>query len=182
MARVELENWKVVFKGKTFTVEQRKGYFPDKTTKLFERVLRSPTIEIFAFNKKKELLLNKEYKMQANSFVWRAPTGGVRNNEKPINAAKRELMEEAGYKPKELVLYKKTLPTTSFIHTHYVYFARSLFPKKIVIEEDKDIQSKFFKIKDAYKMVKKGEIFGTETKQTICELYWTKDKIDNYFK
>ena len=100
---------------------------------VYERVKRNPTVEIFAFNDKGEILLNNEYKMQLNLFVWRPPTGRVKENENPIDAAKRELMEEAGYEPSQLVLYKETLPMTSFVHTHYIYLAKGLKPKKIFL-------------------------------------------------
>ena len=182
MKKAELGDWNVVFKGKTFTVEQRKGVFEDGVEKIFERVKRNPTVEIIAFNEKQEILLNREYKMQVNDLVWRLPTGGVKTNEDPKNAAKRELMEEAGYEPQKIVLYREIKPMNSFVHTHYIYLMKDLIENKISNPEDKDIESKFFPLEEVYSMVKKEKIAGSETKQTICNLYWNKENINKYFE
>ncbi len=56
---------------------------------------RTAGVVIAAF-KRDKVLLSKEFRMGVNKFVYSFPAGLIDDGETPIQAAKRELMEETG--------------------------------------------------------------------------------------
>src|ERR1700730_1861993 len=50
---------------------------------------------------KKRILLVKQYRLPARSYLWELPAGKLDKGETPLQAAKRELTEETGYRGKQ---------------------------------------------------------------------------------
>lgn len=60
--------------------------------------------------KDNKILLQKEYSYPVNEVLYQFPGGKLEKGESPVEAAKRELVEESGLKPKkirELVVLSK---------------------------------------------------------------------------
>ncbi len=55
-------------------------------------------VTIVAITKEKEVVLIKQYRHGAQKVLLEFPGGGVHEDEIPIEAAKRELLEETGYR------------------------------------------------------------------------------------
>jgi len=176
MKRIKVEKYKPVFEGKLFTIQQAKATLPNGKTEIFERACREPTVTILAIDSKKRLLLNYEYRTHLKKYIWRLPTGRVNKNEKPKQAARRELMEEAGFDAKNLTLFGKSIAGQSYHRIHYVYLATNLIPKRINADEGEDITIKPTTIQKAYKMVIKEQIKEQDIAYSICRLYWNRKK------
>jgi len=131
MDRVKVGEYKTVFQGKTFTIKQAKAIFPDGRTKIYEKATRNPSVAILALDGKNRLLLTKEYRGHLKKYVWRLRSGRVDKGETPLQAAKRELMEEIGYYPNKIKLFYKTEPAQSYEYIHFVYLATNLIQKQI---------------------------------------------------
>src|ERR1700730_3742048 len=52
-------------------------------------------------DKKNRILLVKQYRLPAQQYLWELPAGRLDPGETPLKAAKRELVEETGYKAKK---------------------------------------------------------------------------------
>ena len=53
---------------------------------------------MMAVDEKKRVLLVRQYRLPAEKRMWELPAGRLDPGEKPLEAAKRELKEETGYK------------------------------------------------------------------------------------
>ena len=176
MKHVKVGKWKTVFKGHTFTIKQAKAILPDGRVETYERAFRPPSVEILALDSKNRLLLNYEYRTHVKKYLWRLPAGRVEEGETPKHAARRELMEEAGFNAKKMKLFYKTKPAASYAYVHYIYLATKLEPKKLNASEYEDITVVPVSLPKAYKMVQNEEISGRETMRSICKLYWNRKK------
>ena len=53
---------------------------------------------MMAIDEKKRILLVRQYRLPADAYLWELPAGKVDEGETPLQAAKRELIEETGYR------------------------------------------------------------------------------------
>ena len=53
---------------------------------------------MMAVDDKKRVLLVRQYRLPAGKNIWELPAGRLDPGEKPLQAAKRELIEETGYR------------------------------------------------------------------------------------
>ncbi|MDQ7030775.1 MAG: NUDIX hydrolase [Ardenticatenia bacterium] len=62
---------------------------------------RVPGAAVVAVNAQGELLIQEEYRYPLDAVVYQVPGGLVEPGESPLDAARRELLEEAGYEAEE---------------------------------------------------------------------------------
>lgn len=115
---------------------------------------------IVPVTKDNKFVLVKEYKYGANEKVIGFPAGFVDRNEKPEEAAKRELAEETGYSSNdfELLLKAYSSPTKSNGNL-YIYLAKNAIEnkkKKMDISEDIEVLKLSFK--KVYDLVMNGDV------------------------
>ena len=82
-----------VFSGKTFDVYQWEQEMFDGSKKIFEKLKRNDSVDIIAINKNNEIYILEEEHPWREPFFWLV-WGSCENWEKPIETAKRELLEE----------------------------------------------------------------------------------------
>jgi ADP-ribose pyrophosphatase len=124
------KNAKRVFKGVIFDVWQWKQKMFDGSHATFEKLIRADTVNVIAVvdNKKIILLRQKQpdWKKSKNTLAG----GRVDGDESPIEAAKRELLEETGYVSKKWILWKKINPYGKIVWTVYNFIARDCVKKQ----------------------------------------------------
>jgi len=161
MKRLKLgKKFKTVYKGKIFTIKQRKVVYPDGTKDHFEYCQRPDSVNILAFNDKQELLLIKEYRPGPKKIVWFVPAGRIdQKGDTPKKAAQRELREEAGYRAKKMKLLRKRFLSNTSILDIYVFVAKDLVKDPLPDDKGEEIaEVKFVPLKKAVKMAVAGEI------------------------
>ncbi len=112
---------KIVFKGKIFDVYQWPQKMFDGSVATFEKLKRPDTIQIIPIIDGKIIVANEQ---QPDGWARRGFIGGrVEPGEKPLDAAKRELLEETGLKAKSWTLYKVSEPYQKIIWQIFFYIA-----------------------------------------------------------
>ncbi len=117
------KNAKKVFGGIIFDVYQwQQKLFNGKFT-TFEKLRRPDTVIIIAITDDKKIILVDEQQPGKAFFVGN-PGGRVDEGEDVIKAAERELLEETGYKAKEIKLWFATNPHMKIDWTIYFLIAK----------------------------------------------------------
>lgn len=115
---------KRVFKGKIFDVYQWRQKMFDGGYKTFEMLKRPNTVQIIVVARDK-ILIAKQKQPQYKKYFYSLLGGRMNKGETPLAAAKRELMEEAGYESNDWEL----LSTKGLYHkidwTMYNFIARN---------------------------------------------------------
>lgn len=110
---------KRVFKGVIYDVYQWQQQMFDGSRETFEMLKRPDTVEVFAVKYGKVILLNQQQPGYKGDLLGLAG-GRVDENEAPIDAAKRELLEETGMSFKNWKLINVVQPQSKiewFIYT-----------------------------------------------------------------
>lgn len=118
----------------------------------------SESVGVVIENDNDEILLIQSYRYTTNSIEWEIPAGVIEKGETPEEAAKREVLEEAGYKvtePKLIYTYNPSNGMSDAI----VNLARC---KAISFIEEFDKnevkERKWVKISEIKKMIKENKI------------------------
>ena len=126
------------------------------------------------------VLLERQYRHAAQDYLWELPAGRIDAGEKPLSAAKRELLEETGY---TAALWRRILyfyASPGFVaETMSVFLASRLRAGPAQPEADEMIQLRMVSLHTAVGMVLRGTIRDAKT---ISSVLWLDHQIANQIK
>jgi 8-oxo-dGTP pyrophosphatase MutT (NUDIX family) len=150
---------KRVFKGDIFDVYQWPQKMFDGSIKTFEMLKRPGTVEVIATRGNK-VVVCRQRQPQNKSYYDSLFSGRMdKKGEAPLQAAKRELLEESGLVSNDWKLFKVYMPVSKMEWSVYVYIARNcVYAKKQDLDGGEKIEIQeisfdhFFKLmmKDAF--------------------------------
>jgi ADP-ribose pyrophosphatase len=99
------------------------------------------------------------------------PAGSVDPGEKPLQTARRELVEETGYRAKKWTKLAEFYPSPGFLSEKMtIYLATGLTAGEAKPMEDERIATRWFTAKEIDDMIRTGKILDAKT--TIGFLRW----------
>jgi ADP-ribose pyrophosphatase len=176
--KLEVLSSKTVFKGPAFSVRSDRVREPSGIVARRDVVRHSGSAVILAVDEsgaEPRVLLERQYRYAAKDYLWELPAGRVDPGEKALAGAKRELLEETGYRAAK---WKQALffyPSPGFLdETMTVYLARGLRPGDAQPEEDESIECHLTPLSQALAMVRSGEICDGKT---IASVLWLAESL-----
>jgi ADP-ribose pyrophosphatase len=122
------------------------------------------------------VLLERQYRHAAKDFLWELPAGRIDPGEKPLPAAKRELLEETGYTATHWRRILNFYASPGFVaETMSVYLATGLHAGQAQPEDDEVIQLRLVPLATALRIVLNGTIRDAKT---ISSVLW----LDNHLR
>ena len=176
--KAEVLSSKTVFKGPAFSVSSDRVREPSGIVARRDVVRHSGSAVILAVDDsgpEPHVLLERQYRYAADDYLWELPAGRVDPGEKALAGAKRELLEETGYRAAR---WKKALffyPSPGFLdETMTIYLARGLRPGDAQPEEDESIECHLTPLSAALGMIRSGEICDGKT---ITAILWLAESL-----
>lgn len=117
------ENAKKVFAGKLFDVYQWQQEMFDGSVKIFEKLRRPDTANVLAFTEEGKIIIVNQQQPGKGNFLS-LPGGRIDEGENPLEAAKRELLEETGFKPGTIELWHSAQLIDKIDWTIYFFIAK----------------------------------------------------------
>ncbi len=114
---------KKVFSGVLVDIYQWPQKLYDSSTTTFETVARRPSVDVLAEVDGKIIVVEQEQPVNGKFFGLAG--GRLEVNEKPLDAAKRELLEETGYTSDDFELIEEFDSYGLLQFKEYLYVARS---------------------------------------------------------
>ena len=113
-------------------------------------IKRRDAVFIIALTVGKQIPLVFQYKNGVKDLIWELPAGFVEDGEEPIEAAKRELLEETGFAAENYQLLGSFSPNPSLSgNKHHIFLA---FNAKRISEQkldyNEEIEMKLFSFED----------------------------------
>jgi len=130
---------------------------------------------MMAVDEKNRVLLVRQFRLPAGKELWELPAGRLDEGEKPLQAARRELKEETGYKARKWKKLAGYWPSPGFVAEKMtIFLATGLTAGEPHPMEDERIKCRWFKRKELDKMIRDGEI--EDGKTIIGFLTWMRYK------
>jgi ADP-ribose pyrophosphatase len=170
--KARLLSKKTVFRGRVFSVTSERVKEPGGIVVRRDIVRHGPSVVILAVDDAPEprVLLERQYRHAAGDFLWELPAGSVDRGESLLAAARRELLEETGYRAKQWSRALHFYPSPGFTdETMTIYLARGLTPGIAHPEADEFIACFLMPLSQVLEMVRSGRI---RDGKTIAGVLW----------
>ncbi len=119
---------------------------------------------MMAVDDRKRVLLVKQYRLPARAYLWELPAGKLDKGETPLQAAKRELIEETGYRAKKWKKLVSFWPSPGYIAEKMtIFLATDLTAGEATPMEDERIETRWFTPSELERGIKSGKIEDGKT-------------------
>lgn len=147
-----------------FSVTQDRAIDPDGFEIKRAIVQHGGSAVMMPVDEKARVLLVRQYRLPAKAFMWELPAGRVDAGETVLQAAKRELVEETGFKAKKWTKLASFYVSPGFLAEKMtVFLAEDLKEGEQTPMEDERIQMQWFKAKELDDMIADGKIQDAKT-------------------
>lgn len=117
-------------------------------------------VNIIPVTKEREVVLIRQYRHGIGEIILEIPGGIVEEGDTPLDAAVRELKEETGYSPSEMVYLGVVHANPAFLNNRcHTYLALDSFPDGPQdLDDNEDIEVLLRPLSDIPKLIRDGEI------------------------
>lgn len=155
---------KKIHEGRILTYLLDTVRLPSGRESIREIILHNGGVTIIAQPDPSKIVLIKQFRYAIGKVFWELPAGTLKKNEDPVLAAKRELKEETGYFANKWESLGIIYPLPGY-STEVLYFfkATDLIDDEPELDPDENIEVKILDLKQAWQMIKDGEIRDAKT-------------------
>jgi ADP-ribose pyrophosphatase len=119
---------------------------------------------MMAVDDKQRILLVRQYRLPAAQYLWELPAGKVDEGETPLQAARRELIEETGYRARKWEKLSRFYPSPGFVAERMtIYLATGLTAGAATPMDDERIEARWYTRRELADMIRRGKIEDAKT-------------------
>ena len=112
---------------------------------------------MMAVDQRRRILLVRQYRLPAKAYLWELPAGKVDPGEKPLQTAKRELIEETGYHAQRWKKLISFYPSPGYVSEKMtIFLATGLTPGPPQPMEDERIETRWFSRRELGQWIQSG--------------------------
>jgi ADP-ribose pyrophosphatase len=169
LAKSKLISSELAFKGRVFDVHTDTVEEPNGLILKRDVIHHSGSVVILAIDESKskkdpEIIIERQYRHSVGEFLLELPAGRIEPGESPLAAAKREMIEETGYRAKKWKMLTKYYASPGFLgEWMQVYLAREIREGIAQPEADEQIEIHRIRLSEAMTMVRSNKIHDGKT-------------------
>jgi ADP-ribose pyrophosphatase len=167
--KAKLISSKLAYKGKVFNVYTDTLIEPGGHRNVRDVIRHNGSVVILAADESKnpgdpDVILERQYRHAAGQYLIELPAGSRNAGEAPLAAAKREMIEETGYRAKKWTMLLRYFASPGFLgEWMQIYLARDIRAGEAALEEDENLEVFRMPLSEAMKMVAEGKIHDGKT-------------------
>jgi len=154
-----------VYQCKLFRVTEDDAVDPKSGFRIKRSIVQhSGSAVMLPVDEKNRVLLVRQYRLPARRNLWELPAGRLDPGEKPLQTAKRELMEETGYRARAWTKLISFWVSPGYVAERMtIYIAKNLIPGEATPMEDERIETRWFTRQEIGEMIRAGKIEDAKT-------------------
>lgn len=167
--KARLISSKLAYKGKVFSVFTDTVEEPGGRINTRDVIRHNGSVVILAVDESKnpsdpDIILERQYRHAAGQFLLELPAGRVEPGEATLAAAKREMIEETGFRAKKWTLLSKYFASPGFLgEWMQIYLARDIREGAAQPEADEHIEVLRIPLSQALALVAANKIHDGKT-------------------
>lgn len=158
----------IVYQGRILDLAKEKHLMPDNRERVFEVVQHPGGAAALPVLEDGNVLLIRQFRPAAQGYIYEVPAGRVEIGEDPAGCIERELIEEVGYRPRQLDSLGFVYSTIGFCNEKiHLFVATDLELAELALEPDEFIEPVSLTLDEAIDMVNTGTICDAKTQIAI---------------
>ena len=163
-----------IYKGRVINVTKDVVSCPNGSTSLREIVHHRGGVAIL-FKIDNKFVLERQYRYAINEEIIEIPAGKIEEGEIPLPAAERELLEETGYRPLEMIFLGDMYPTVGYSsEVIHLFYCEKAVKEERHLDNDEVIDLFTLSLEKAEELINENKI---KDSKTIAAFYLYKNKI-----
>ena len=169
VSKQKLISSKLAYRGKVFSVFSDKVEEPGGHINTRDVIRHTGSVVILAVDESKnpadpDIIFERQYRYAAGQILIELPAGRVEPGEATLAAAKREMIEETGYRAKRWTLLTKHYASPGFLgEWMQIYLAREIQEGEAKPEPDENIEVFRMPLSEALALVAANKIHDGKT-------------------
>lgn len=161
-----------IFEGRVIHVRVDQAELPNGKIASREVVEHPGGVTVAALTEKDELLFVRQFRYPFGKLLLELPAGKLERGEDPLEAGRRELLEETGMAAGRFEPIGKMYPTPGYCsEIIYLYAASELTYRGQKLDEDEFLEVERIPLREAVRQVLAGEISDAKTQIGILKTY-----------
>jgi len=154
-----------VYRCRLFYVTEDEAIDPKAKFEIKRSVVRhAGSAVMLAEDEKRRILLVRQYRLPAAKYLWELPAGKLDPGEKPLQAARRELIEETGYRAKKWTKLASFWVSPGYVGEYMtIFLAQDLTAGEATPMDDERIETRWFTRREIAEMIRTGKIEDAKT-------------------
>jgi ADP-ribose pyrophosphatase len=129
-------------------------------------------VVVIALPTPESIVLVKQYRHPTGGDLWEVPAGMIERGEPPLETARRELLEETGYRAQSLRFLWSIYTSPGFCEERIHFFvAEGLEPGQAQPEADEEFELRIWPLDEAWELVTRD---GLRDAKTQIALAWAR--------
>lgn len=163
-----------IYKGRVINITKDEVICPNGQTSLREIVHHRGGVAIL-FKVDDKFIFEKQYRYAMNEEIIEMPAGKLEEGEIPLEAAKRELLEETGYRPLEMIHLGDSYPTPGYsTEVIHLYYCPKAVKEERHLDNDECIDLIYLTLEEIEEMIAQGKI---KDSKSVASIFLYKKKI-----
>jgi ADP-ribose pyrophosphatase len=162
--KFRVESEKELFQGRIIRLVERKLVLPNGRRTTFHIVEHPGAVAIVPVHANGDVVLLRQFRPTIGMEIYEIPAGTIEKGEGPLATAKREIVEETGFKAKRWDKIADFYTAPGFCDERmHVYVARDLTPAKADGDDDEILRPVRMTIDAALKLIRTRRIRDAKT-------------------